>query len=246
MRKKIKKIIHRLQIKKLEKQAKVFCISVQKTGTTSTGKFFKDIGLRSIGFGGSKDNDWSRLWLEDDYEQIFNSTDFRTANAYEDSPWWFPDFYKIIDKEFPESRFVLLERDYDKWFDSMLTHAGGRVSNILPVHCKVYNRQNEFNQLLKKGLISQKDLYSKPRDWVMKITEDHRQHYIECYKTHTKNALDYFKDQPNKLFHGKLEDEDVWQNLASFLDVQIDSNYKSVQNTTINSKRRQSFINNKS
>ena len=88
---------------------------------------FKDIGLRSIGFGTSKDNDWSRLWLEDDYEKIFNSIDFRTANAYEDSPWWFPDFYKIIDKEFPESRFVLLERDYDKWFDSMLTHAGGRV-----------------------------------------------------------------------------------------------------------------------
>jgi hypothetical protein len=68
------------------KRKKVFCISMQRTGTTSVGKFFRDFGFRWAGWPADEKNDWSMSCYEGDCEVIFRSEDFIKADAFEDSP----------------------------------------------------------------------------------------------------------------------------------------------------------------
>ena len=106
------------------KADKVFCVSMQRNGTTSVGSFFRDFGYRRAGWPADEKNNWSESWYEGHYERIFSSIDFRAANAFEDSPWWLPGFYKILFHRFPNSKFILFTRDPDLWFESMVKHSG--------------------------------------------------------------------------------------------------------------------------
>ena len=83
---------------------------MQRTGTTSVGKFFRDTGFRCAGWPADMKNGWSDAWYDGDFEKIFSSLDFRAANAFEDSPWFMPGFYKILFHRFPDSRFILFHQ----------------------------------------------------------------------------------------------------------------------------------------
>lgn len=137
-----------------DKAFRVFCISIQRTGTTSVGKFFRDFGFSWAGWPQSARNNWPFLHYEGNYEKIFGSDDFRKANAFEDSPWWYPGFYRVLYHRFPNSKFVLFTRDPDSWFRSMIKHSGGNVLGQPIVHCKNYRRETEYFQLLSQGKIS--------------------------------------------------------------------------------------------
>ena len=132
--------------------AKVFCISMQRTGTTSVGKFFRDFGFRWAGWPSDQKNNWSDRWYDGAYEDIFSSEDFVNANAYENSPWWLPDFYKVLYQRFSNAKFILFTRDPDAWFASMLSHSGGEIIGKSKIHCKVYRRELEYFDLLNSGL----------------------------------------------------------------------------------------------
>ncbi len=123
---------------------KIFCISYQRTGTTSTGQFFKDHGYKVATYGVSKHNAWTQSWLKGDYEKIFKSLHFKNHQVFEDDPWWCTDFYKVLFHRFPKAKFVLLERDADKWFNSMVSHSNGQTLGNTHTHSVLYNRTDEF------------------------------------------------------------------------------------------------------
>ncbi|NND62241.1 MAG: hypothetical protein HKN48_03500, partial [Flavobacteriaceae bacterium] len=99
---------------------KIFCLSMQRTGTTSVGTFFKEHGYAVADWPVSRDNLWSWKWENGNFEGIFNSKDFKRNGVFEDDPWWLPEFYKVLYHRFPKAKFVLLERDPDAWFKSMV------------------------------------------------------------------------------------------------------------------------------
>lgn len=92
-------------------ERRVFCISMQRTGTTSVGKFLRDVGYRWAGWPADERNDWTNSWYQGDFERIFGSSDFKSANAFEDFPWRSPEFYRAHFHCFPGSRFILFQRD---------------------------------------------------------------------------------------------------------------------------------------
>ena len=208
MKKYFNKLIKLIQINKLAKEPKIFCISMQRTGTTSTGKFFKDHGLRWIGWGGDRRNKWSAAWLEKDYDTIFNSFDFKTSNAYEDSPWWMPDFYKVIHQRFPDSKFILLKRDPEKWFKSMMAHSDGNVVGAPNRHCKVYRREDELKEAKSTGVLSDQRASEHRGNKPLKITIDHQDHYIKCYLEHYEGAVDRDRTKREQPFGGVLDELD--------------------------------------
>lgn len=124
-------------------KSKIFCISIQRSGTTSVGKFLKDHGYHTSGYG-EYSKKWSYEWSKGNVEKIFNSLEFRSYQAFEDSPWYYPDFYKVIHCRYPKAKFILFQRDPDKWFDSMLRHSKGKTLGNTHRHCKIYRRLNEF------------------------------------------------------------------------------------------------------
>jgi hypothetical protein len=91
-----------------EKEAKVFCIGLHKTGTTSLAKALSILGYRvkdypTIRLLGNK-----FLWLR--------GTQINDYNCFTDST--IIPLYKRLDKKFPNSKFILTTRPIDSWLKS--------------------------------------------------------------------------------------------------------------------------------
>lgn len=207
-----------------------FCVSMQRTGTTSVGRFFRDYGFQWAGWPHSEKNRWYRLAYDAAFETIFSSPDFRKSNAFEDSPWFFPDFYKFLYHRFPNSKFILFTRDPDAWFQSMLKHSRGNILGETRVHCKVYRRELEYFNLLHSGVLDEaieNQLFSEK---TMKIT-GLDEHYKNIYIRHSIEVQDFFgRHAPAALHVGRLEDPQKWQKLGAFLGLNVPMEYESHEN----------------
>ncbi|TXB63698.1 hypothetical protein FRY74_12570 [Vicingus serpentipes] len=207
---------------------KIFCISYQRTGTTSTGQFFKDHGYKVATWGISNSNKWSLSWLKGDYEKIFKSFHFKKHQVFEDGPWWCNDFYKVLFHRFPKSKFILLERNPDKWFDSMLSHSNGKTLGNTHLHSILYNRELDFHNLGKKLAY-----YSGEIDNLLPLQEKHREHYKNIYITRINEIKMFFEiHNPDRLFFGSLEDKQVWNKIGVFFNIPVKENYNSHANKT--------------
>ncbi len=211
---------------------------MQRTGTTSVGKFFQDFGLKWVGWQADVKNGWTDSWQEGDHESIFASRDFRKANAFEDSPWWLPDFYKVLFSRFPKSKFILLTRNPDDWFRSMINHSNGNAIYKSNIHCKIYRRELEYFNLLDRGEIDEEIENQRHSEKKIRITADHAEHYKEIYRLHNLEAQNFFqKNAPDSLHVGALEDPDKWQKMGRFLSVEVPVDYDSHENTSIKSNK---------
>jgi hypothetical protein len=216
-----------------DKAERIFCLSMQRTGTTSVGRFFRDFGFRWAGWPADQQNNWSGSWYEGDFEKIFSSPRFRSANAFEDSPWFLPDFYKVLFSRFTNSKFILFTRDPDEWFQSMLNHSKGYVIGRTRIHCKVYRRELEYFDLLHSNAIDGEEESQPSSVKTMKII-GHAKHYKDIYRLHNIEVQDFFhRRSPNSLHIGRLEDPDKWKKLGKFLGVEVPENYESHENASI-------------
>lgn len=99
--------------------------------------------------------------------------------------------FKQLDKRFPDSKFVLTIRDERKWILSATKHFG-----------KAYSPMREW--LYGVGVLSGSENI-----------------YLERYKRHYAEVLEYFKDRPSDLLIMDLEQGDGWEKLCAFLDHRI-------------------------
>ncbi len=203
---------------------KIFCISMQRTGTTSVGGFFKQFDYHTMGWPQCVKNNWHLHWYNGDYEAIFSSLDFKRGQVFEDSPWWHPEFYKMLFHRFPHSKFILFTRDPDKWFASMVSHSSGNVLGNPGRHCKIYRREWDYYSQFENDSISSQ---SKNRDIEEIQLAGKEQHYKEIYKLHNKEVVDFFnKFSPNSLFTCKLEDHQKWIKLGQFAGIDVPADFK--------------------
>jgi len=204
---------------------KIFCISYQRTGTTSTGRFLRDLGYRWAGWKTAETERWCESWLDGDFEAIFRSQEFQQAQAFEDAPWFFPDFFKQLYHRFPGAKFILLKRDPQKWFQSMITHSGGWGPGEPSLHAKIYRREVE--------LIIRQAQNQSPEPSRLRL-EGMEKHYTTQYQQHIFEALKFFRSHgPEALFHGNLEDPDIWIKMGQFLGHQVPPNYRCHENKTV-------------
>lgn len=98
-------------------EPKIFCIGLNKTGTTSLAKSLKDLGYL-VG------NQADAELLIHEYAQ----RNFRpiveycyTAQAFQDIPFSLSYTYIILDHAFPGSKFILsIRKDENEWYQSLL------------------------------------------------------------------------------------------------------------------------------
>ena len=201
---------------------KIFVISFQRTGTTSTGQFFKDHGFPVATWAYTRKNDWTISWFKGDYERVFRSMDFKTSTVFEDDPWWCQDFYKVLFHRFPKAKFVMLERDSDKWFNSMISHSSGKTLGNTHRHANIYRRELEI--IGNPDVL--KNAYSRELDNMLDLSEDLREHYKTVYKARNNEVKLFFKNfGPERLFTGQLEDKEVWHKMGKFFGITVNSNY---------------------
>lgn len=192
-------------------QRKIFCISMQRSGTTSVGDWLAAHGLRRAGFPISSSHHWTRYWMEGNYEAIFQSTAFRETDVFEDDPWWCPEFHRHLATRFPDAIFVLLTRDPAMWFQSLCNHSSGRNPGPIDIHCRIYRREEELEELRRSG--------ADPHAWNLLDITMHADHYMEVYQRHTGSVVEAFSAMPQRLFMARLDDSATFPRICDFAGI---------------------------
>jgi hypothetical protein len=92
---------------------KAFCIGFNKTGTTSVGA-----ALEMLGYDHSTFN--RRVWLDYLKGRVDKVIEYTGKyESFDDLPWLKEDMVPILDRSFPGSKFVYLERDEISWKRSL-------------------------------------------------------------------------------------------------------------------------------
>ncbi len=206
---------------------KIFCISFQRTGTTSVGVFFHEHGYTVGTYGTSRKNDWTYSWFKGDYEKIFRSFDFKSRQVFEDDPWWCLNFYKVLFHRFPNSKFILLERDSDKWFDSMVKHSKGKTLGNAYRHSKLYRREHEFYA----SNFDIDNLYKTNIDNRLPLDESHREHYKSLYELRIREVKEFFEQfGAERLICSTLESPNKWTDIGTFIGFKVSPDYEAHAN----------------
>jgi len=170
---------------------KIFCIGLNKTGTSSLHEAFKILGFRSVHYdcneGKIKDI------ISDNHKNKNNLlSGIEHYNAYSD--WNHPSInhlYKEFDKQYPNSKFILNTRNLEDWLISREKHV---------------KKKPNLKELQKKYPSSA---------WFNIDKKAWKKEWIELHK----EIKDYFKDRPNDFLIIDVPKGEGWEKLCPFLEV---------------------------
>ena len=174
---------------------KVFEIGVAKTGTTSLGRAYEILGFKHK----AEDPDLYFKFIDNyDYEVLFEVID--RYDAFQDGPWHNKDVdYKILDKKYPNSKFIILERDDESWIRS-------NEKFYSPKYHKDWENW-EYSFLIDDRWVTQRESVIEE-----KLTYKNSK-YLEI--------KEYFKDRQNDLLVMNICDGQGWEVLCPFLGKEI-------------------------
>ena len=93
---------------------KIFCIGLQKTGTTSLKKALRTLGYKVA----TARVDLVEALKNERLDELLPIV--QEYDALQDTPWYL--YYKFFDREFPGSKFIVTQRPLDGWLRSMHNH----------------------------------------------------------------------------------------------------------------------------
>lgn len=218
-------------MKKYKKSDKIFVISLQKNGTTSTGKFLKDHGFKLVNWHKSYENNWPFLVFNGEIDKVLNSKIFRKHNAFEDEPWWYNGVYRYLFHKFPKAKFILINREPNSWYNSLLNHNNNKSFGNSFVFARNYNLDDE---LVNNSMLESTGFSNENNDFI-DLKGISRQHFIDYYQARKIEIIQFFnKNGKERLFTGQLEDKMLWKKMGDFLEIEVDSSYVSHLNSTEN------------
>lgn len=173
---------------------KIFCIGLNKTGTSSLHKAFEILGFKSVHCLDDEGNN-----IKDIIQENFLAGDniLKGLEQYDAISDWdmaphTSEIFKEFDKQYPDSKFILNVRDLESWLDSREKHV-------------------KRNQERKR---------KKPKENIKWLTID-RDAWEIHFKAHYDEVYNYFKGRKNDLLVFDVTKDDGWDKLCPFLNLPI-------------------------
>lgn len=186
---------------------KVFCIGLNKTGTTSVQAAYRRLGL--VCGNQRKAQALLQPWAKRNFSPIIRFC--RYAEAFQDSPFSFPFTYQALYQAFPTARFILTVRDSsEQWYESLTRFhskkwSPGRVPTKEDLQQAVNGykgRPWEVNRLLFNT--PESDPYN--RDML-----------LQFYDWHFQSVIEFFKTCPDSLLVLNVKERDAFTRFCEFL-----------------------------
>jgi len=195
------------------KKQKVFCIGMNKTGTTSIEHFLIDIGYKMAPQLLSEK--FIRDWYNRDFGKIIKFA--KKYEGFQDRPWNLPYFYVLLDHYFPGSKFILTIRDDSKeWFDSYVRyHTKLLGKGRIPTPDDLKEFEYSYKGYIWDGqqMLYHADIHGLYNETV----------YREIYDRYNKEVTEYFTTKTNQLLVINLKDKNASEKLHNFLGSQKQS-----------------------
>ena len=193
---------------------RIFCIGLNKTGTTSLGTFLEDVG-----FEVAKQRKGEALlpdYINRDFNSIIKYCKDSKADVFQDVPFSLPFTFAHLDNAFPDSRFILTQRnDPEQWYNS-----------ILKFHSDVFNngQRPTYESLVKSKYIYEGWAWELMKDVFIRSKEEmyEKSHFMDVYRNHIREIESYFKNKSHKLISINLTVKDDFQRLCEFLNIQTE------------------------
>ena len=168
---------------------KVFGIGLNKTGTSSLGKYFEILGY-SHSFETYSEKKLKRFLMDDNY--LFREAD--RFDMHEDWPW--PFVYKKIFFKYPDAKFILtLRENPEKWFYSLLNTTKKHGPSAVK---KLFYKSDSITEDMKERLIKQYNNHLKEvEDFFNKNGKD-RLYILHLNDNKKENNLCDFLEMPSK------------------------------------------------
>lgn len=163
---------------------KIFGIGLSKTGTTSLAHALDILGYKV------RDCLGLTIYRKGQISSI-DKTALKNHDALTDTP--IPSFYRELDREYPNSKFILTIRELDAWLNS----------------CK-----KQFNQKLAD---KQTDAHNELFMDLYGSTVFDEDKFRVGYTRFVDGVLEYFKERPNDLLVMDISNGDGWEKLCPFL-----------------------------
>lgn len=168
-------------------QQKIFCIGINKTGTTSIGDALKILGYRRLGWQDNISAALTLRWHEGKIERFVELS--KKYDVFEDIPWCL--VYKEMHALYPNAKFILTTRSTDeKWLNSICKHVKRNGRSNWIGHYLIYGSYNP---------------------------EEDTQMYLNKYNSHNEEVREFFKDKPGKLLEMCFENGDSWKEICDFV-----------------------------
>ena len=187
---------------------KIFCIGLNKTGTSSLVDAWKELGYDKIYSGYDKttliklmpnkfkfkNDNVIKSGFNYDYNILTSMISYYTC--LKDRPFNTNHLYRWIDKNYSNSKFILTIRDEEEWWDS--------INKWLTTITELHNTENKRNKKI--------ELYKTH----FNTTEFTKDSFIKYYRDYNDKVREYFKSNLNFL-QINICDGDGWELLCPFL-----------------------------
>ncbi|SDS69462.1 hypothetical protein SAMN04515667_2759 [Formosa sp. Hel1_31_208] len=209
----------------------VFCIGMNKTGTTSLGVFFENHGYKV--FNQAKGELLLSNYINEDFEKIINSCEKSKMQVFQDVPFSLPKTFKYLFEYFPNSKFILTVRSSpEEWYNS-----------ILKFHSEFYhNGQKPTLESLKNS-----NYVYKGWSWDLmnnvffdnNIELYNKEVLMKKYKDHINDVQNYFSvnESKDRLITINLSEKNDFEKLITFLKIKtIAKNFPRITSKDIVAK----------
>jgi hypothetical protein len=189
-------------------KAKIFCIGLNKTGTTTIERVFSEFEYK-LG-----DQNKGELLIHDWFNRKYKSIiDFsKSADAFQDIPFSLPTTFMFLEQYFKNAKFILTIRDTeDQWYES-----------ITKFHSKLWSdgiRKPTLDDLKKAAYCYKGFAFDSNRYMFSTPENDPYNEAIlkKYYSNHNYLVLEYFKSRPNKLIVINVTRDEDYLRLCKFL-----------------------------
>jgi len=171
---------------------RIFGIGMHKTGTTSLHAALSVLGFKSWHWDSA--HSAKAIWRE--MNSTGRSSTLEKYYALTDLP--IPILYRKLDAAYPGSKFILTTRNEKKWLESVRKHWD-----------RAYNR---FRDAWDTDPFTHQihEVIYKQREFEPTL-------FLERFRRHNSDVLEYFKDRPNDLLVMNIDKNPGWEELAGFL-----------------------------
>ncbi len=145
---------------------KIFCIGHNKTGTSSLHEAFKILGLNSI-HDSYKSNALIDAAMQGNYKLLHYLNDYQ---AFSDYPFF--RYYKELDYEYPNSKFILNTRNVDNWLKSRIAHDTRWNNNNLSKPARTISNSTLKHFFMSVESDIRKYFEDRPEDFIEMNVED--------------------------------------------------------------------------
>jgi hypothetical protein len=186
---------------------KVFCIGLNKTGTTSLEAFFRSLGYR-VGEQ-ARGELLIDAWSVRNFKPIISLS--TSADFFQDIPFSCPYTYQALDTAFAGAKFILTVRDNeDQWCDSMIRfHTKIVGKNRIPTAADLQEFSYRYEGWIYRAM---KMIYN-----ISDAEPYQRDNLIAHYRRHNECVTEYFRHRPDSLLVVNLARGNAAKHVLEFL-----------------------------